>query len=184
MFASISSSIKQNGKYLVGLVIASLIGGLTATAVQAAIPDSNGNINACYKGTKVFYVTDPAGNCKAGETPLSWMQSSPGGDGAQAYGSITADSTPDGAAVDPNFSAHIARAVIPPRTTTLCIIFDDTVVAPKQILITKERSAGDVVGAGLVNGPGAIDSSMCPAGTGAVLDGSSNSPTPVFVRVY
>lgn len=50
---------------------------------NAAIPDANGNINACYiKPGGTLRVSD-TGTCKKGETPISWNQKGvPGADGA------------------------------------------------------------------------------------------------------
>jgi hypothetical protein len=57
------------------MAVASVVGGLTSAAVLAAIPDSNGKINTCYNNlTKTLRVTDPAGNCGANATTLSWDQ--------------------------------------------------------------------------------------------------------------
>jgi hypothetical protein len=65
--------------FLGAIILAAMVGGLTTAAVMAAIPDSDGQINACYKNsTSVLAVTDPAGNCAANETPLSWQQSAGG----------------------------------------------------------------------------------------------------------
>jgi hypothetical protein len=61
--------------FLAAIGVASVAGGLMSAAVLAAIPDSNGQINACYNSvTNVLRVTDPAGNCGANSTPLSWDQ--------------------------------------------------------------------------------------------------------------
>ena len=57
------------------IVTAALIGGLASATVLAAIPDSSGQINACYNNkNKTLRVTDPAGNCGSAYTALSWDQ--------------------------------------------------------------------------------------------------------------
>lgn len=61
--------------FLLAVVLATIVGGATTAFVLAAIPDSKGQINACYKNnTQVLRVTDPAGNCANNETALSWRQ--------------------------------------------------------------------------------------------------------------
>ncbi len=71
--------VRNKIAFLGAVILAAMVGGLTTAAVMAAIPDSNGQINACYKNsTKVLAVTDPAGNCGTNETPLSWQQSAGG----------------------------------------------------------------------------------------------------------
>jgi len=67
--------VRNKMAFLGAVILAAVVGGLTTAIVMAAIPDSNGQINACYKNqTKVLAVTDPAGNCATNETALSWRQ--------------------------------------------------------------------------------------------------------------
>ena len=68
-------AIKIKLGFFGAVVLAALVGGLASATVLAAIPDSNGQINTCYNNnTKVLRVTDPAGNCGAKSTALSWSQ--------------------------------------------------------------------------------------------------------------
>ena len=57
---------------------------------DAAVPDANGNINACYiKPGGTLRVTD-TGTCKKGETPISWnQQGQPGANGVSGYEIVT-----------------------------------------------------------------------------------------------
>jgi len=177
MWQSLRQSLERNTKYAVGLIAASVIGGATTAAVLAAIPDSTGQINACYtSGNKAaLHLTDPAGNCKANETAIGWDR------GAQAYAHITVDGNGQ-PVLDTANSAHIASVFMQPSGSVLCLTFDSTVVNPKQILMTKTHGRGDTSGAGLA----ALDGTpfQCPAGTDAYVDGGDGVPIPVFVRVY
>lgn len=69
---------------IAGLVAGLVLGGGVWVA-QAAVPDANGNINACYiKPGGTLRVTD-TGTCKKGETLLAWNQQGvPGVSGFEA----------------------------------------------------------------------------------------------------
>lgn len=71
--------IKNKLTFLGAVVLAAIVGGAATAVVMAAIPDSNGQINACYKNsTQALRVTDPAGSCATNETALSWSQNGSG----------------------------------------------------------------------------------------------------------
>lgn len=79
---TVLSRIKINSAYFAGLFIASVVGGLTATVVMAAIPDSNGVINGCrsnVSGSLRVIDTATTTNCLASETRLDWNQTGPQG---------------------------------------------------------------------------------------------------------
>jgi hypothetical protein len=79
MLRRILKKIGKSAGFLLAIALAAVVGGATGAMVMAAIPDSNGQINACYKNsTHVLSVTDPAGNCAGNETPLSWGQGGSG----------------------------------------------------------------------------------------------------------
>ena len=66
----------RGGRILVALAVAGALFGI-ATAVQAAIPDSNGVIHGCYgkPGTPQkgeLRVRDTGELCRSYETPLNW----------------------------------------------------------------------------------------------------------------
>lgn len=67
--------------YIVGLAMASLVGGLVSAVVLAAIPDSSGTIHACYKNsTGALKVIDSSTNsCAGNETALNWSQNGSAG---------------------------------------------------------------------------------------------------------
>jgi hypothetical protein len=61
--------------------VAPVVVAIMAAAIgiaQAAIPDSNGVIHACYKSNGAIRVVNSAANCKANETALTWNQTGPG----------------------------------------------------------------------------------------------------------
>ena len=71
--------VKTKLTLLAAVAVAAAVGGTMTGVVMAAIPDTDGRINACYKNsTKVLAVTDPAGNCATNETPINWDQSANG----------------------------------------------------------------------------------------------------------
>lgn len=75
----ILSFIKQKLTLVILVTASTAVGGFTTAAVLAAIPDSNGQINACYNTvSKALSVTDPAGSCGAATTALSWTQNAAG----------------------------------------------------------------------------------------------------------
>lgn len=72
------TSARGKLRFLGAVSLAMLVGGATSAVVLAAIPDSNGQINACYKNTSgALQLTDPAGNCGSKFTPISWSQHAP-----------------------------------------------------------------------------------------------------------
>jgi hypothetical protein len=73
------------GSYVIGLAIASLLGGLISAVALAAIPDSGGVIHSCYKSKNGnMHVIDTAagGHCTAQETALNWNQTATSGSSA------------------------------------------------------------------------------------------------------
>jgi len=83
------SYLKGKVVFLCAITIATAIGGAASTLVLAAIPNSNGQINACYKNnTLTLRVTDPAGTCVANEIALSWKQN---GMSNQLVGNLVGD---------------------------------------------------------------------------------------------
>jgi hypothetical protein len=64
-------------RFLLVTVMAVGLAGLATTVAWAAIPDSNGRLNACYNNlTKLLVLTDPAGSCSLGFTAIDWDQRS------------------------------------------------------------------------------------------------------------
>src|SRR5262245_32343437 len=62
--------------------VAPVVVAIMAAAIaiaQAAIPDSNGVIHACYKSNGQIRVVNSAANCDANETALTWNQTGPQG---------------------------------------------------------------------------------------------------------
>jgi hypothetical protein len=63
-------------------LVGGLVGGLAATAivviVQAAIPDPNGVIHACYRPNGNLRLVDKS-SCTSNETAISWNQTGPAG---------------------------------------------------------------------------------------------------------
>jgi hypothetical protein len=63
-------------------LVGGLVAGLAATGivmiVQAAIPDPNGVIHACYRSNGNLRLVDKS-SCTANETAISWNQTGPAG---------------------------------------------------------------------------------------------------------
>jgi uncharacterized protein YjbI with pentapeptide repeats len=69
--------VSPKGGYLLGLAVASMVGGLVSATVLAAIPSANGTISGCYNNkTGALKVIDSeAGKtCASGQTALNWSQ--------------------------------------------------------------------------------------------------------------
>lgn len=73
--------VPQKGAYLLGLMVASIAGGLVSAVALASIPDSAGTIHGCYKtSTGMLKVIDSATQtCASGESALNWSQNGGGG---------------------------------------------------------------------------------------------------------
>ena len=69
------SLMSRKSGYLVGLVVASMIGGLMSAVALAAIPASDGTVSGCYKNNDgALRVIDPSTSqvCANNETALNW----------------------------------------------------------------------------------------------------------------
>jgi len=74
-------SVSRGSKLLLALILGAAVFGVVS-AVQAAIPDSNGVINGCYqKNVGNLRVIDPSAgdSCRPSEIPISWSQTGPQG---------------------------------------------------------------------------------------------------------
>ena len=154
---------------------------------MAAIPDSNGQVNACYKSsTQALRVTDPAGSCATNETALSWSQTGPPGpagtDGLVAYAHVSTDASGN-TVIDSQYSQHIINAYSG-SGGYLCLEFDPTVVNPHSIVSVPDfpNSAGASYLANVAPGSSYVTNN-CNAGAGAMveLDGTGASG---FIIVY
>jgi len=74
--------LAHKGSYVLGLALASLVGGLVSAAVLAAIPDGSGIIHSCYKNNtgSLKVIDSSSATCSSGETSLNWNQK-PGNNG-------------------------------------------------------------------------------------------------------
>lgn len=177
--------IKNKAEFLGVIVVAAVVGGATTAVVSAAIPDSNGQVNACYKNsTQVLRVTDPAGNCTSNETALSWSQTGPQGPagtgGPVAYAHVYTDGSGN-MMVDTANSLHVTNAYLSPHSY-VCFDFDSTVVNPHLILANPESpsSAGNTALANVSPGS-SLFSGECNSGAGALADIGGQSG---FIVVY
>ena len=66
--------------FLLAVVAATAVGGITTAVVMAAIPDSGGQIHACRRNlTGALRVIDsPSQSCNGLEAPLNWSQNGSG----------------------------------------------------------------------------------------------------------
>ena len=74
-------SVSRGSKLLLALILGAAVFGVVS-AVQAAIPDSNGVINGCYqKNVGNLRVIDPSAgdSCRPSEIAISWSQTGPQG---------------------------------------------------------------------------------------------------------
>jgi hypothetical protein len=74
-------SLSRGSKLLLALILGAAVFGVVS-AVQAAIPDSNGVINGCYqKNVGNLRVIDPSAgdSCRPSEIAISWSQTGPQG---------------------------------------------------------------------------------------------------------
>jgi hypothetical protein len=67
-------------KYVVGLAVATVLGGAMTATVLASIPDSGGVIHGCYRSNGSLSIIDSATQtCTGNETALNWNQTGPQG---------------------------------------------------------------------------------------------------------
>ena len=80
--------LRVRGMRLVLALCAAVVIGAIVTAVQAAIPDSNGQIHACYSangskatnGTSLYIVDSASASCAKGQAQVTWNQTGAKGD--------------------------------------------------------------------------------------------------------
>lgn len=75
------NKVKVKLGYVVGLMVAMVVGGATSAAVLASIPDSSGVIHGCYSNNfgLLRVIDNSTDNCKSGEVGLNWNQTGPQG---------------------------------------------------------------------------------------------------------
>ncbi len=68
--------VPRKSGYVIGLVVASLVGGLVSAAALAAIPDASGLIHGCYntKSGAMKVIDGSTGSCTNKQTALNWYQ--------------------------------------------------------------------------------------------------------------
>lgn len=165
----LSAIIRAKLALFITVIFGAVIGGATTGMVMAAIPDSNGQINACYKNsTQILRVTDPAANCATNETPLSWASTG----GASAYGHFLADGT-----LDSNRSSNILSfSRILSSNMGQYVYCIDVASVPKSISALNEGYLDDTL-ASLDPSSQAwasISDGQCPANTDAVITAGLN----------
>lgn len=73
------SFIKQKTGFLLAIVLAALVGGMSTNLVRAAIPDANGVISGCIRNNndnlRIIDIENSE-SCSGAQTPISWDQSS------------------------------------------------------------------------------------------------------------
>ena len=130
-------AMNSNKLTLLGMAVGVVMGSATTSLALAAIPDSNGQINACYNNVnKALSLTDPAGNCSANSTSLSWNQGQ-----TTAYGHITASIDSHGGgvangALDINRSRGIANIQFVREASGLYVACITASFEPKNITIS------------------------------------------------
>ncbi|HEX8763307.1 MAG TPA: hypothetical protein VF733_06160 [Candidatus Saccharimonadales bacterium] len=156
--------VAGKSSYMVGLGVASLVGGLTSAIVLAAVPDAGGTIHGCsnkLSGAVKVVDTENGGACNTLlENSLDWEQ---GGktlkDGsAQALGTLL-------------------NVNLPNETGTQMTVFNDSL--KRTVVLSLGTNDGDVVRIGQLNYP-SYSSTDC-TGTGYV---QSTSITPVKTVLF
>ena len=177
---------KLSGKlaFLLAVVMATMVGGITTAVVMAAIPDSSGQITACRRnGTGAARIIDTASqSCNFLESSVSWSQG--GGSEVKAYGYIEFDpETRITPSLRTGYSEHIVnniyRSTI--NSTALCVEFDATVTNPKQIIVSSTDKPETPAANLSALSPGF--EYLCSATTDAIVYDYTNG-SGIFVRVY
>jgi len=164
---SISKFLIGKGTYVLGLMIASLAGGILSAVVLAAIPDNNNQINACYSNAnKTLKVTDPAGNCSGNETALSWSQQGQ----VNAYAHVDYDSTNGTYSLDPNRSKNVTMTADP--SGHICFTASFT---PRSIAVTGDGSSASVA---IKDNNGWTNSNIGPSLCDTISPGSNADVAP------
>jgi len=160
--------------FLGAVMLAAVVGSLTTAMVMAAIPDSNGQINGCYKNsTQALRVTDPAGNCATNETALSWQQSN-----VKAFAHILADGT-----LDLVNSRNVVASSYSSDDGVLCA---QSSTAPKNVQVTMAGPvAADyyVIVRGVTSDPNNYLDLNCGSGSNIAIFFGTNPVPEVFILV-
>ena len=96
-------NVQERGEDMRNWLVGDLVTGLAATGivmiVQAAIPDPNGVIHACYRPNGNLRLVDKS-SCTGNETAISWNQTGPAGPqgeaGPQGVGGPQGETGPQG----------------------------------------------------------------------------------------
>lgn len=159
---SITSFIKNKIVFLGAIVLATFIGGMTATLVRASVPSSNGMITACYKnngGDLSIVDVESGATCSNKETQINWSQY---GGGPNAYAFLKFDSNTFTFSVDNNRSKNVVNYVDVSPTNYACMQVSFT---PKNILTSTNLSE---IGVKDENGwAGSQNASVCDSVTNA-----------------
>lgn len=168
----IINNIKSRLGFIGAIFMATIVGGITSASVLAAIPDSNGQINACYKNSSgAVQLTDPAGNCGSKFTAISWDQS-----GWKGYGYIKDDGT-----IDATRSKNITSAGISSISGDVYCITAS--FPPSLISATAGFNSGDVV-ADVRGVNTSTDSNIdyfCGTGTNVIVQGTIGGDSGFYV---
>jgi hypothetical protein len=108
-------TIKEKFTFLIAIVFATVVGGVSTAVVMAAIPGSGGVINGCYgklAGNLRVIDSEAGKTCTGLENPISWGTSGAGGaSNAQiAHAAFNSNGT-----LDTTYSEGIIQAEILPR---------------------------------------------------------------------
>lgn len=121
-------SLNKNFKYIIGITLASVVGGASAAFVSAAIPNSStGVISGCYvpiTGTLRVIDNQAGQSCATGEVALVWNQTGP-----QGPAGVQGPQGPAGPTGPGNILA--AHRVVPRGSLTLTD-------APLPVLVTED----------------------------------------------
>jgi hypothetical protein len=107
--------LKTNLKYLIGLALATIIGGATTAVVLASIPDSSGVIHGCrsnINGSLRVIDSENSGNCLPSEASLNWNQT--GKPEQLALAHITYDPSSGSSSLDTSRSTNVISFVDTP----------------------------------------------------------------------
>jgi hypothetical protein len=172
--------IKTKLVLVAGVLAGAIVGGAATGIVVAAIPDANGQVNACYdNSTQALSVSD-SGSCPVDTTPLNWSQNG----GPAAYARIYYDEGTSSYILDSDRSKNLTMYT---STTTndLCFTLDFT---PKTISAIPDAGGMATLvsfkdGSGWTNPNAAVCDDLAPGSNAdIILSGDINST--LFVSFF
>jgi hypothetical protein len=139
---SVMPFIKTKLALLGAVVVATVIGDATTAVVMASIPDSNGQIHACYTTgllAKVRIIDSATQNCNGTETAINWSQN---GGGPIAYAHILYDASTSTFSLDSSRSSGVSNFYASSDTSLPLMACFHVSPTPKSALATLSTQLG------------------------------------------